>query len=88
MASSAPTSDLWCLLQSLARSMVGIVLAQQHFEGAGAEVATQLVACSTVTHRQQDAGCTDHSRHDQDQWKVEAGKKLKAGETVILLGDR
>lgn len=68
--------------------MVGIVLAQQHFEGAGAEVATQLVACSRVTYQQQDAECTDHSGHDQDQWKVEAGKKLKAGETAILLGDR
>lgn len=68
--------------------MVGTVLAQQHFEGAGAEVATQLVACIIATHQQQDAGCTDHSGHDQDQWKVEAGKKLEAGETAILFGDR
>lgn len=64
--------------------MVGTVLAQQHSEGAGAEVPTQLVACSRVTHQQQDAGCADHSGHDQDQGKMDAGRKLKAGETAIL----
>lgn len=69
--------------------MVGTVLTQQHFEGAGAEVPTQLVVCSRVTHQQQDAGCTDHCGHDQDQWKMDAGRKLKAGETAILLfGDK
>lgn len=84
MASSAPTSALWCLLQSLARSTVGTVLAQQHFEGARAEVTMMLVDCSRVTHQQQDAGCTDHSGQDQGQWKMEAGEKLKAGETAVL----
>lgn len=64
--------------------MVGTVLAQQHFEGAGAELATEVVACTKVTHQQQDAGCTDHSGEDQGQWKMETGKKLKAGETAIL----
>lgn len=62
--------------------MVGTVLAQQHFEDAEAELATELVACSKVTHQQQDAGCTDHSGQNQGQWKMEAGKK--AGETAIL----
>lgn len=81
-----PPQLFGAFLQSLARSMVGTVLAQQHFEGAGAEVTTNLVACSNsrVTCQQQDAGGTDHSGQDQGQWKMEAGKNLRAGETAVL----
>lgn len=79
LASSAPTSALWCLLQSLARSTVGTVLAQKHFEGAGTEVAGLLPAVESPT----SSGMLG-VQTALGQWKMEAGKKLKAGETAVL----